>query len=71
GGGGRPPQLEAVGTRASCSLLGSAELGYGLLVRAKIDHVVIGGGAERPLVHYRGAYATVGRRPPAGARPDS
>ncbi len=57
------PQLEAVSTRASCSVIGSSEAGHGILVRARVERVVIGGGTRLPLVHYRGAYATVGRRP--------
>ena len=56
------PTLERLGTRASCTVAGRQPLGYGLLVRGRIDSVVLGTERPGPLVHYRGRYATVAAR---------
>ncbi len=56
------PTLERLGTRASCTVTGRQPLGYGLLVRGRIDGVVLGGERPGPLVHYRGRYATAAAR---------
>lgn len=58
------PVLERASTRASCTLLGSTDAGYGRLLRGRIDDVVLDERAGQPLVHYRGGY--VGIRPLRG-----
>lgn len=50
------PGIGAVPARAGCTLTGSTEVGYGLLVRGRIDEVLIDERTVAPLVHYRGAY---------------
>ncbi|MGH9087107.1 MAG: flavin reductase family protein [Acidimicrobiales bacterium] len=54
------PAIIGVGTRAGCTLVGSSDAGYALLVRARIDEIVLDERPLRPLVHYRSAYLTVG-----------
>jgi flavin reductase (DIM6/NTAB) family NADH-FMN oxidoreductase RutF len=50
------PVVELAGVRAYCELQDASELGYSLLVRAKIVDADLDRVAE-PLVYYRGAYA--------------
>lgn len=54
------PALGSAATRAGCTLLGSTESGYSLLLRARIDEIVLNERAVRPLVYYRGAYVATG-----------
>jgi 3-hydroxy-9,10-secoandrosta-1,3,5(10)-triene-9,17-dione monooxygenase reductase component len=56
------PLLEAAPTRAACSLSGYLEVGYSLMVRGRIDDLVVADDNVPPLVHYRGRYLTVGPR---------
>lgn len=54
------PVLTEVATRASCTLIDSADVGYGRLVRAGIDAVTLDERAAPPLVYFRGTYLTAG-----------
>lgn len=55
------PAIARVRTRAGCRLLGSIDAGYARLVRARLDEIVLDERRERPLVHFRGGYLTVGQ----------
>jgi len=58
------PVLDTVAVRATCSFSGYMEIGYSLLVRARIDDVVAEDDDDvYPLVHYRGRYVTARPRP--------
>ncbi len=57
------PVLDTVAVRAACSFSGYTEIGYSLLVRARIDDVVAEGDDVYPLVHYRSRYVTARPRP--------
>ncbi len=52
------PVLDAIAVRAACSFSGYMEAGYSLLVRGRIDDVVVENDDVYPLVHYRGRYLT-------------
>ena len=56
------PVLEDCDTRAACSLTGQLEVGPGLLVRATLDEITVGGELVDPLVHFRGRYLTIASR---------
>jgi 3-hydroxy-9,10-secoandrosta-1,3,5(10)-triene-9,17-dione monooxygenase reductase component len=58
------PALARLSTRAACTLLASSEVGYARLLQGRIDDIVLGDGAVRPLVYYRGDYGSMG--PPRG-----
>lgn len=55
------PVLDGVATRAFCSLSGSTEAGYFLMVQGDVQSIELGD-AVGPLVHYRGRYVTVAAR---------
>jgi 3-hydroxy-9,10-secoandrosta-1,3,5(10)-triene-9,17-dione monooxygenase reductase component len=50
------PAIDAASTRAGCAVTGSTDAGYAVLVRARIDEIVLDDRTVRPLVYYRGAY---------------
>ena len=54
------PAIDNVTTRAGCLLMHSVEAGYGSLVRARIDEIIVDDVANRPLIHYRGLYLSAG-----------
>lgn len=57
------PALASASTRATCTLLDTADAGYACLVRARIDGIVLDERSVRPLVYYRGRYVSVGAIP--------
>jgi flavin reductase (DIM6/NTAB) family NADH-FMN oxidoreductase RutF len=55
------PVLRDVGTRAACRFEDATPVGYGLLVRGRVEQVDVGD-AERPLVYFRGRYRGLDER---------
>lgn len=49
------------GTWAGCRVDGQRAYGWGLLVEATVETVVIGGAADVPLMHFRGRYRSLDR----------
>jgi flavin reductase (DIM6/NTAB) family NADH-FMN oxidoreductase RutF len=66
------PALDAAGTRASCRLRATSEVGYFLLVQGEIEELTFDESPDPPLAHYRGHYLTGRRkdhdRPPPPSR---
>lgn len=56
------PVLASAQTRAACSLAGSLDVGYQLLVRGTPVEMELPEDTGPPLVHYRGRYLTTGPR---------
>ncbi|MGH8981110.1 MAG: flavin reductase family protein [Acidimicrobiales bacterium] len=56
------PALESVRTRASCTFVGSSEVGFSRLLRGRVEEIALDERAARPLVYYRGDYQSVGPR---------
>lgn len=50
------PALDAAGTRASCRLRASSEVGYFLLVQGEIEELTFDESPDPPLAYYRGHY---------------
>jgi flavin reductase (DIM6/NTAB) family NADH-FMN oxidoreductase RutF len=48
-------------TWVGCTLAATERVGYGVLVRATVDRVVLGDAAVPPLLRHRGRYVTLGR----------
>lgn len=53
------PALVRATTRAACTLLSSSDVGYGRLLRGRIDEMVLDDRPVQPLVYYRGGYVSV------------
>lgn len=58
------PVVAVAGPRAGCTLLSTSEVGWSLLVQARIDEVALGP-ARAPLLYHQGRYGTLGSPDPS------